>query len=440
MRRLLLAGAVVIGMLGLVGTAAADMQRFESTGGEQSFFVPDGVTEVSVEAIGGKGGASTDGGIFDTVAVPGGFGAVARATLSVTPGQRLFVSVGGNGGDGHEAPGAGGFNGGGVGGVGSGDPAFTFGAGGGGASDVRTNSRNDPLGGLRLIVAGGGGGAGNGLIDGAGAGGSAGSTGGDGGDANGACTAAQGGAPGGSASPGQGGAGASFPGGTGGAGGNGNLGVGGQGGSEFYPGGGGGGGGGGLFGGGGGGGGAGVYLGTPICSPGGGGGGSSGFAPGATDTSVAIDQTGIPSVTFTWTRSGGNAGPGPSPTKPVELTGLSLTNKAFRVGPRPRGASRQIRSGTEFLFTLSADARVSFAIERREQTSCGPRGKRKCVRFRAITTFAQDGAGGANRVGFSGRFGKRKLSPGRYQAILSATDSAGSRTAPQQIGFQVVAP
>lgn len=437
MRRLLLAGAVVIGMLGLTGSAAADTQRFEFTGGEQIFLVPDGVTEVSVEAIGGTGGASTDGGIFDTVEVPGGFGAVARATLSVTPGQRLFVSVGGDGGDGHAEPGAGGFNGGGVGGVGAGDPAFTFGGGGGGASDVRTHSRTDPNGGLRLITAGGGGGAGNGLLDGAGAGGSAGSAGGDGDDANGSCTAAQGGAPGGSASPGQGGAGASFLGGSGGAGGNGNLGVGGQGGSEFYPGGGGGGGGGGLFGGGGGGGGAAVYLGTPTCSPGGGGGGSSGFAPGATNTSVAIDQTGVPSVTFTFSRGGG---PGPSAVKPIELTGLSLTNKAFRIGPRPKGASRQIRFGTEFLFTLSAAARVSFAIERREQTSCGPRGKRRCVRFRAITNFAQDGATGANRISFSGRFGKKKLSPGRYQAVVSATDSAGSRTAPQQIAFQVVAP
>jgi hypothetical protein len=130
---------------------------FGYVGSQQSFVVPGGVTSVHVVAIGGQGGPSSDG-------TPGGAPAKATADLPVTPGQALYVNVGGNGvaaGEGVFEGGAG-FNGGGE--TGCGD--VHRGGGGGGASDVRTVSR--PLGPKdstaslesRLIVAGGGGGAG----------------------------------------------------------------------------------------------------------------------------------------------------------------------------------------------------------------------------------------------------------------------------------------
>ncbi|MCW3065800.1 MAG: hypothetical protein JWN32_2972, partial [Solirubrobacterales bacterium] len=88
---------------------------FTSTGSEQSCTVPAGVHAVNVTAIGAHGSDACVGN-------HGGRGATVSATLSVTPGQTLFVEVGGNGGGpaGCGATGGpGGFNGGGPGGAAS---------------------------------------------------------------------------------------------------------------------------------------------------------------------------------------------------------------------------------------------------------------------------------------------------------------------------------
>lgn len=169
--------------------------------------------------------------------------------LSVSPGQILYVEVGGRGQSIGEG-GAGGFNGGGSGA-----------GGGGGASDVRTSLRADGLApDRRLIVAAGGGG-----------GGSSGETpGSDGGAA---------GNPGVFGEYAGGGAGTETEGGEGsfgcevsGSGGNGLLGVGGSGGNSGISTGPGGGGGGGYYGGGG--------AGACFVGSSGGGGGSSLVPPG----------------------------------------------------------------------------------------------------------------------------------------------------------------
>src|SRR4051794_10717966 len=104
--------------------------RFAFTGAEQTFVVPAGVTSLTVGAVGGTGKG-------------GGAPAEAKGNISVTPGQTLYVEVGGS------ATGrAGAFNGGGPGGN-------STAGGGGGASDVRTVARA-ASGTLtsRLIVAG----------------------------------------------------------------------------------------------------------------------------------------------------------------------------------------------------------------------------------------------------------------------------------------------
>ena len=123
--------------------------QYGPTGTEQLFTVPDGVTSLQIAAVGASGGQD---GIGDL----GGSGASVTGSLQVTPGEILYVEVGGNGADAY-AGGDGGFNGGGAGPEGNGG----FGAGGGGASDVQTESSSlaGTLG-TRLLVAGGGGGAG----------------------------------------------------------------------------------------------------------------------------------------------------------------------------------------------------------------------------------------------------------------------------------------
>ena len=236
---------------------------------QQTFTVPAGVTAVTISAIGAAGESVGTG--------DGGFGASVFSTVGVIPGQTLYVEVGGTGA-------VGGFNGGAAGAGLAGD--------GGGASDVRTISRT--LAGTlasRLVVAGGGGGAG---LDGscatsAGDGGDAGIIGADGADCTTVGSRGRGGGPGTDIAGGSGGAGGSgaatgstATGGTLGDGGPGAaVGTGGTGGA-------GGGGGGGVFGGGGGGGGG---FTTPHTGGGGGGGGGSSLGTFVSLTSATASVT-----------------------------------------------------------------------------------------------------------------------------------------------------
>lgn len=151
--------AILALLLGVtqVTTASARATTFSYTGSPQTFLVPGATTSVAVSAVGASGGANAGS------SAQGGRGATVFGQLSVTPGQTLYVYVGGNGGNGSsglatQPGGPGGFNGGGDGGT----SVYTnhgyprAGGGGGGASDVRTATSLAS----RLIVAAGGGGGG----------------------------------------------------------------------------------------------------------------------------------------------------------------------------------------------------------------------------------------------------------------------------------------
>lgn len=238
---------------------------FNYTGSEQSFKVPAGVRSITVVARGAAGTGKPPSYGHDFF----GRGGRVYAVISVRPGETLHVFVGGQG---TEA--IGGFNGGGDGGA-SKDFSYDRGYGGGGGSDVREHGS---LLSDRILVAGGGGGEGNGRGSGDGGEGG-GKIGGDGGDAY--FYYAGGGKGGTQNAGGSGGAGGPGSDGPGHAGSPGRLGRGGKGGRgginrHAYSGEGGGGGGGGYCGGGGGGGGeageASLYG-----RPGGGGGGGSSY-------------------------------------------------------------------------------------------------------------------------------------------------------------------
>lgn len=253
-------------MFALADLARAATQTFTFTGSEQTFVVPAGVTRLHVVAIGGRGG--------EAGSVAGGAAAKAEADFTVTPGQTLYVEVGGNGQDVIDGTaGAGGFNGGGAGGGGAG--------GGGGASDLRLLPRTSGLApDTRLIVAGGGGGGAGSANEAGGAGGAAGAAGSsDQGGAN-----AGGGAgtlvAGGSGGSGCAGSGETGQLGLGGAGDGGEVGVNG-----------GGGGGGGYFGGGGGSGGC-TYG-------GGGGGGGSSIVPAGGSVALAPSTAAQVQISYT---------------------------------------------------------------------------------------------------------------------------------------------
>ncbi|MFE3648978.1 Ig-like domain-containing protein [Streptomyces sp. NPDC059152] len=144
---------------GVFTTAPRPTCTYDSAGTD-IFTVPDGVTAVDIDLYGGEGGSAA--GYIDPHPVisgaPGGLGGETRATLPVTSGQTLQLTVGAAGipgssrhgefarpgGTGHGSGGGGAHGGGGS---------------GGGGSDVRTAAFD---GSDRVLVAGGGGGAGNG--------------------------------------------------------------------------------------------------------------------------------------------------------------------------------------------------------------------------------------------------------------------------------------
>ncbi|MEU8512944.1 Ig-like domain-containing protein [Kitasatospora sp. NPDC048722] len=321
---------------------------FAYTGAADTFTVPAGVTQVTVDARGASGGAAAG----DTnPGGAGGAGAEVVGTLAVTPGQTLQVNVGGAGGVGTEgAPGGGGFNGGATGG----SSDFVYGGGGGGASDVRSGPY-DLL--SRVVTAAGGGGGGATAELAGGAGGAGGQSGTKGADGTGGPDTTGGGGGGGATpvTPGAGGPAGTGADRTGGTGGPGVFGAGGAGGTgDAGTTGGltaGGGGGGGVFGGGGGGGGG--VTNTEFSGAGGGGGGSSAGPVGSTFTTGANTGNGQVIITYTLPATPGTvtthltSSPNPSkPGQPVSVTDALCPATGGPGAPRPTGTITFAVDGT----------------------------------------------------------------------------------------------
>ncbi|WP_238007401.1 hypothetical protein KZZ52_02190 [Dactylosporangium sp. AC04546] len=309
-------------------------------GSEQQFTVPPGITSLHVKLVGAPGGSPADGTFTSG---NGGNGGAVEADLAVTPGQVLYVLVGGDGG-----VEAGGFNGGGDGGVRTVNTGTQYGkgGGGGGATDIRTvscasscaNGGDAISRASRLIVAGGGGGGG------AFAQGSYASTSGAAGGNGGAAGAVVSGSGGNGAAGSDAGSGATGGSGAGGATTSaagtegtsiassvawiaataGNAAAGGTGGANGASA--GGGGGGGYFGGGGGA--AGKYTSMDNeGGAGGGGGGSSWAKPGDTsNVSITADASGSPHVEFSFV---------PPPDIDLVIGGVDRTNGSGRTTVSP---------------------------------------------------------------------------------------------------------
>jgi hypothetical protein len=107
--------------------------------------------------------------------------------------------------------------------------------------------------------------------------------------------------------------------------------------------------------------------------------------------------------------------------KPPVLSRVSLSNKRFRVR----------KAATAFRFKLSKDARVRISIARTTKV----KGK---VKRRAAGKLSRAGKKGKNRIAFTGRVGKRALKPGRYVAVVRATDAGGRVSKKRTVKFTIV--
>src|SRR5262245_28563729 len=93
--------AAAVLTLAVPSAHAIQKRSFFYTGAEQMFTIPDGVHRLKMAAAGGRGG--------DTEDSSGGDAAVVISGAILTPGQTLYIEVGGNGAS-QPQGGAGGWN------------------------------------------------------------------------------------------------------------------------------------------------------------------------------------------------------------------------------------------------------------------------------------------------------------------------------------------
>jgi outer membrane protein assembly factor BamB len=146
--------------------------------------------------------------------------------------------------------------------------------------------------------------------------------------------------------------------------------------------------------------------------------------------------------------------PGPK-TGPRARVAVSRLRESHRIWREGRALARTSRRrhprppvGTTFSFSLSGSATVTLRFDRQTighraghlclAGSHGKHARRRCRRLipEGGLTFA--GHGAVNRVRFDGRLSaRRKLVPGHYELVLTATNASGA-SVPQAIGFTIV--
>jgi hypothetical protein len=171
---------------------------------------------------------------------------------------------------------------------------------------------------------------------------------------------------------------------------------------------------------------------------------------------AATDQRGVPRPQGPACDAGAfELTPPPPPDIVAPVFSLaSISNKVFAVDPKGTAEvsvaakSKKPKPGTTFRFTLSEAGHVVFTIERRTvgrkvAKKCSKlthknRKRPHCTLYLRAGRFAANGTAGPNRHKFSGRIGRKSLTPGHYRARLVAADSAGNKSKPVLLSFEVV--
>jgi subtilisin-like proprotein convertase family protein len=110
------------------------------------------------------------------------------------------------------------------------------------------------------------------------------------------------------------------------------------------------------------------------------------------------------------------------------ISDVALAPRRFAVSRRRTPTVARTRRGTTIRYSLSEPS----AVRLRFQRAVAGR------RWVEAGVLRRRAAAGANRVGFSGRIGRRALRPGAYRLLVIATDVAGNRGAARPRAFRVV--
>ena len=149
---------------------------------------------------------------------------------------------------------------------------------------------------------------------------------------------------------------------------------------------------------------------------------------------------------------GGGGGGGVVIDTPRFVRGPGVHSDAFPGGAGTTPTSARVRrvapKGSALSYSLSERAMVSISDRatpagRRVRRTCraptrSNRRNRRCTRHVTVGTLRRRGLQGANRVVFTGRIGRRALSPGSYRATATATDAAGNVSDPSIAAFTIV--
>jgi len=126
---------------------------------------------------------------------------------------------------------------------------------------------------------------------------------------------------------------------------------------------------------------------------------------------------------------GGPGGPGGGTAGPPVVSKVSQTASKWVLGDARAHITRRRRLpvGTTYRLTLSEQARVRFTFKQK-------------VRHRRLRrgTLRFTGHAGADKVHFEGRLSKKKrLKPGRYVVVITATDASRRTSAPRTLSFTI---
>jgi hypothetical protein len=116
-------------------------------------------------------------------------------------------------------------------------------------------------------------------------------------------------------------------------------------------------------------------------------------------------------------------------TQPPLVTGFRAAPALFAIARAGTPRAARTPRGTRFRYTLSEAARVTLTIQRMRPGRLP----------RTVGRLLRSAKGGTNSTRFTGKIGRRALSPGRYRALIRASDSAGNRSARKATRFRIAA-